>query len=77
VSAQCPRKRREAPASKRMRRRWVIHHGSERIIRTPVYHDGKPYNDAQVQTVADLAGALHCRIEDLMEIPEVMEAMEK
>ena len=25
MSALCPRKRREAPASKRMRRRWVIH----------------------------------------------------
>ena len=37
----------------------------------------KNINHAQVQTVADLAGALHCRIEDLMEIPEVMEAMEK
>ena len=23
----------------------ILYHGSERIIRTPVYHGGKPYND--------------------------------
>ena len=69
MSAQCPRKRREAPASKCMRRRWVIHPSAStqgELRKKWVIRDGKRclikgnYGDSCQQSVNEvIATRLH------------------